>query len=202
MSGHSDDRPPVDLLDPSGQTDTERIAQSILPYSYDDARARYLSLRASGFTIREALRLIGYAHSTLSKWRMDEEFVALEARIPEFRSQLNSEYAQLEFMRNYRLVLEKDYRVLQKSIHPDKDEDGKDMPLAEQEQQYLIKMRSHYTPQQLQIIETLAKGDGDGGKEFDFTDLVIKASRMREEVEVRAKRGGSLVLPPGDNNDD
>lgn len=186
MSGHSEDRPPVSLMDPKSQTEGEKIAQSILPYSRDDARARYLSLRASGFTIREALRLIGYAHSTLSKWREQPEFVSLEERIPEFRQKLSIEYAGLEFVRNYRLVLEKDMRVLQKSLFPERDDTGLPLPLDDQEQAYLLKLRSHYTPQQLQIMEALVKGD-TGSKEFDFTEFVISASREREQVRIAAR---------------
>ncbi|MFA5353306.1 MAG: hypothetical protein WC291_03680 [Thermodesulfovibrionales bacterium] len=191
MSGHSDDRPPILLADPQSQTETEKIAQSILPYSRDDPKARYLSLRSSGFTIREALRLIGYAHSTLSKWREVPEFVALEERIPEFRQQLSLEYAGLEFVRNFRLVLEKDLRVLQKSLYPERDGDGKPLPMPDEEQSYLLKLRAFYTPQQLQIMEALLKGQTatpvEG--EFDFTKFVMTAARTREELRVEVVRG-------------
>ena len=176
MAGHSDDTPSKSLADPIGQTETEKLASSIIPYARDDAKARYLGLRASGFTIREALRLIGYAHSSLSKWRLDEEFVAIEARLPEFRQQLSMEYANLEFVRNYRLVLEKDYRVLIQSLK------SKEV-LTDQEQAYLLKMRSHYTPQQLQIIEALLGSDGKGlGDAMDFTELVLAAERVKERM--------------------
>jgi len=167
----------------------EQIAKSILPYNSDDARARYLGLRSSGFAIREALRLIGKAQSTLSFWRKDPEFVSLEDRIPEFRHALAMEYANLEFLRNYRLILEKDYRVIKRSL--DKGEQ-----LTDQEQSYLLKLRSHYTPQQLQIIEALVTGEATlpGEKEFNFTDLVIRASRVREDVEITTRDRGKPEL--------
>lgn len=195
MSGHSDDTPSKTLADPAGQTEPEKIVSSIIPYARDDAKARYLGLRASGFTIREALRLIGYAHSTLSKWRMDEEFVKLEERLPEFRHQLSMEYANLEFVRNYRLVLEKDYRVLQQSLKPRTD--GKEI-LTDQEQAYLLKMRSHYTPQQLQVIEALLGMDGrDDGQPMDFTEIVLTAAKLRERIEekitITARKTPQLV---------
>lgn len=172
----------------------EKIAQSLIPYNRDDSRARYLGLRASGFTIREALRLISKAKSTLSFWRLDPEFVDLESRLPEFRRELALEYSNLEFLRNYRLVLEKDYQVLQKSIHPDKDAEGKLVPMASQDHAYLIRMRSHYTPQQLQIMETLI-GAQTGGQEFNFTDFVITASKMEERIRVEAKHGVTNAVP-------
>jgi len=191
MSGHNENLPAVVLPDPEDQTETEKIAHSVIPYSRDDARARYLSLRASGFTIREALRLIGYAHSTLSKWRLDPEFVDVEKRLPEYRKELAAEYVGLEFTRNYRLVLEKDYRVLQRSLTKTKDEFGREVPieLSEQEHAYLMKMRSHYTPQQLQILEALLRGEqGQVDQEFNFTEFVIRAAR--EKVEIRGRRAG------------
>lgn len=169
-------------------TPEEHIAQSILPYNRDDARARYLGLRASGFTIREALRLIGKAHSTLSFWRQDAEFVQLEVRLPEFKKELALEYANLEFLRNYRLVLEKDYRILKTSLNPDKDTEGKPVPMSTQDQAYLLKMRTHYTPQQLQIIETLIRAEtGDTG--FDFTQFVLTASKIEQRVKLEVKGG-------------
>ena len=160
-----------------------------------------MGLRASGFTIREALRLIGNAHSTLSLWRKDTEFVSLEDRIPEFRKQLSLEYTNLEFVRNYRLILEKDYRVIHQSIYRQKDEDGKPLPMSEQDHTYLIKMRSHYTPQQLQIIETLILGEAEG--KFDFTDFVITAARLQERVTIEARRTKVDELPKmQDSNED
>lgn len=178
MSGHNDEKPSKTLADPPTQTEPEKLASSIIPYARDDSRARYLGLRTSGFTIREALRLMGYAHSTLSKWRLDAEFVSLEERLPEFRQQLSLEYVGLEFVRNYRLVLEKDYRVLQGSL--DKKE------LTDQDQAYLLKMRSHYTPQQLQIIEALLNAEGgELGKDMDFTEKVLEFAKIRERTEER-----------------
>jgi hypothetical protein len=169
-------------------TPEESIAQSLIPYNLDDDRARYLGLRSSGFTIREALKLIGKAHSTLSYWRLDAEFVSIEARLPELRKQLSLEYANLEFLRNYRLVLEKDYRILKLSLEPEYAEiDGKkvQLPLSRQEHEYLLKMRSHYTPQQLQIIEALL-GIGKATDGFDFTRMILEISRT-DTIKVQSR---------------
>lgn len=176
----------------------ENIAKSIVPWNRDDARARYLGLRSSGFAIREALRLIGKAGSTLSAWRKDEVFADLENRLPEFRKELALEYANLEFLRNYRLVLEKDYRVLKKSL--DKDQEV----LSMQDHQYLVKMRSHYTPQQLQIIEALISAEGAGEAGFDFTRAVIELSRTQEKIRIETRNRSESQLAPvvGDDNGD
>lgn len=169
-------------------TAEEQIAKSIVPYNRDDARARYLGLRASGFGIREALRLIGKAQSTLSAWRHDSEFSALEDRVPELRKTLALEYANLEFLRNYRLILEKDYRVIKESL-------VKDAILSTQDHQYLLKMRSHYTPQQLQIIEALITGGLEGG-EFNFTNIILEMSRTQERVKIETRNRSEAELAP------
>ena len=186
MSGHSDTRTPQILPDPPQQTVTEKIAQSLIPYQRDDARARYLSLRCSGFTIREALRLIKNAHSTLSLWRQSPEFVACEEKIPEIRKELSMEYANLEWMRNFRLVLEKDYQVLQKSLYPEKDAAGRVIPISGEDHSYLLKMRTQYTPQQLQIMEALVSQEKNVG--MDFTDFVLTAHKMEQRITIEAHK--------------
>ncbi len=201
MSGHNPEVVAVDVTQVDSRTDEEKIATAIVPYARDDARARYLGLRASGFTIREALKLIGYAHSTLSKWRLDSRFVDIETRLPEYRAELSKEYANLEFLRNYRLVLEKDFRILKRSLNPqyaDFNGDKIEIPLTKQDQEYLIKMRTHYTPQQLQIIEALVSGNGKDDS-FDFTKFVIEASRTVERVRVEGKKIPAIESEDEDN---
>lgn len=172
----------------ASQSEEESIAQSIVPYDRDDARCRYLGLRSSGFTIREALRLIGKAQSTLSAWRHDEVFADLETRIPELRRELALEYANLEFLRNYRLILEKDYRVIKSSL-------DKNVVLTAQDHQYLLKLRSHYTPQQLQIIEVLYAAD-KAGEGFNFTDFVLSMSRTKESITIGTRKRSEPQLSP------
>ncbi len=199
MAGHSDIVKVQALPDPPNQTETEKIAQSIIPYSRDDARARYLGLRSSGLSVREALRLMHYAHSTLSLWRKDSAFVVLEEDIPKYRKQLSTEYVGIEFVRNMRLILEKDYRVLQASLNPKKDNDGDELPMDEQDFAYLQKMRSHYSPQQLQIMETILGAEAGGG--FDMTEFAIQLSKTQGEVTVRARTAQEVIISSGGSKD-
>ena len=190
---------------PALNSPEESIPRSIVPYSRDDDRSRYLGLRASGFTIREALGLIGKAKSTLSMWRHDPAFVKLEDDTPNMRRTLAMEYAGLEFLRNYRLVLEKDFRVIKGSLNrvQDHDPNGKPYTVSQDSQdfQYLLKMRAHYTPQQLQAIEQLF-GRKDGEKELNWTDFVLTLSRTKEEikVETRHRQPAELATLEEDSN--
>jgi len=177
-------------------SDSESIAVSTIPWNRDDARAQYLGLRASGFKLREALALIGKAKSTLSLWRHDPVFVNLENKIPELRSTLALEYANLEFLRNYRLILEKDYRVLKSSLQKKVDADGKPTSMDGQDFQYLLKMRAHYTPQQLQVIEQLMSDSKSGGKVFNLTDFVVTATRAVEQVRIETRHRQEPELSP------
>ena len=163
--------------------DTESIAQSIIPYPYDDNRAKYLGLRSSAFTPKEATKLLGLTGSALSGWRRDPEFVSLEKRLPEFRKQLALEYASLEFYRVFRLITEKDVRVVKKSLEVDKE--GNSMPMTKEENSYLLKMRSFYTLQQMQVLAVMATGESSAS--FDFTELIKKIGREKG-IKVTAKR--------------
>jgi len=170
------------------QSETEALVQSLLPFHQDNNKARYIGYRASGFTVREAVKLVGIHQKTLSRWRdpnspwYDAGFVDAENKLAELRKTLGIEYAHLEFLRNYRLVLEKDFRIIAKSI---------DQPLSlnSQEHQYLLKARSHYTPQQLEILQRLIGGvKGDGA--FSFTDFVMTLKRTKTQEEIKLESTG------------
>lgn len=168
----------VDIL-PEGRTVEESIAISILPYPYDDKRARYLGLRASGFTVREACRFMGIHNSNVSLWRDDPKFKQIEDDLPEYRDKLSRDYLNLEFTRNFRYVLKKDYEVLKKSVDDPEN-------LSKFDKDYLIKLRTQYTPQQFQILEALAGNQAAAGGEFNFTKLVTEI--QREQVRVTMER--------------
>jgi len=143
------------------------VANTIIPYSRDDARCRYLGYRACGFSIREALQVITHSKQWLTWCRTDPQFKELEDRIPEFRKELSKEYIEIEFFRNFRYALEKDYRVLKQSLT--------DEPMPKQDHDYLLKLRSQYTPQQLQILEAIVSGT-DGG--FNFAKFVAENQEL------------------------
>lgn len=180
---------------PEVSTAEESIPRAMLPWPYDDDRSRFLGLRSSGFGIREALNLISKAKSTLSLWRKDSAFVKLEERLPELRQTLALEYVGMEFLRNLRLVMEKDARVLRKSLenHVRLDEFGNEhtIPMPNQDFQYLLKMRQFYTPVQLAQIESLfGKSSNLENATETWQDLALKRSRsvtVTEEVSVTTR---------------
>ncbi len=173
---------------PKGSVETS-IASSLVPYDRDDERALYFGYRSSGLSVREALQMIERSKQWLSLQRHDPKFVELEGRIPEFRQELSKEYLELEFFRNFRLVLEKDHQVLQKSLRK-----GYEGILTRQEQEYLIKLRTQYSPAQIQILEAIVSG-GKGG--FNFAQFVAEHPDI-----VQLSRTDTITMARGGRADD
>ncbi len=151
---------------PSGEPKEVSAATSLIPYRRDDDRAKYLGYLCCGFSFEEALYVLGLTRSWLADARQDSKFTDLEERIPDLRKVLSQEYTEMDFYRNFRMVLEKDHRVLRTSLGMElvEDENGEMVPaeLSSFDQQYLLRLRSAYTPQQLQLLEAVAGGGNSG----------------------------------------
>lgn len=160
-------------------SETEEIASSIIPFE-DGKKAAYLVKRICNFSIRESCKLAKVHERTVRKWREeDANFLRMDTEgLTELRKQLSTEYLDMEFTRNFHLVLQKDFEVLYKTVCG--------TTLTDQEQNYLIKLRSHYTPQSLAMVKQLL---GGGGLEqpFDFTKLTLTIRREREQIDIRAE---------------
>lgn len=141
------------------------IASTLIPYDRDDPMALFLGYRACGFSIREALVMIDRSKAWLSEQRHSAKFVELEGKIPDFRRDLSKEYIEIEFFRNFRLVLEKDYKVLLRSLGLEKDETGTEVSMSSGDWGYLYRMRAQYNAQQLGMLEAIVRG-GEGGFNF------------------------------------
>jgi hypothetical protein len=156
----------------------ESVVQSIISATNDSRKVRYLGFRASGFTVLESLALIGvtkYPYKTLNRWRnSDPIFVAHEANLSELRKTLGVEFAHIEFMRNLRLVMQKDFEVITKSLSTQRDD------MSPFENQYLLKTRGFYTPQSLQIMQQMVGASKEEDGPFNFEEFVMTMSRKRE----------------------
>ena len=179
---------------PSSEPKEVSAAMSLIPYRRDDIRAKYLGWMSSGFSDEEALYVLGLNRRWLDIVRQDAKFTNLEERVPEFRKELSQEYTELDFYRNFRMVLEKDHRILRKALEMElvEDEDTGKMVPAEMtsfDQQYLLRLRSAYTPQQLQLLEAVVSGN-DGG--FNFAQWVSK----NQEI-IQVSRTDTISLARG-----
>ena len=160
-------------------SEVENIAQNLLPLPQDSNKYKYLVHRISGLSMREACELVGCTDKHVHNWRRDEEFRKLDGLgMTELRQQLSDQYTNIEFTRNFHLVLQKDFDVLLKSVNGE---------LTKEEEKYLLKLRAYYTPQHLlamkQLVGEVAKDDG-----FDFTKEVFAMRLTRESIEVHTER--------------
>jgi len=161
---------------------SEHISESLLPYFPDEPKkSQYLSFRVAGFTVKEATSMVKVHERTIKRWReADPNFAVIDTSgLSELKKQLGAEYLNIEFTRNFRMALLKDFKVLEKSIKtPD--------ALSNNEQAYLLKLRAFYTPQQFAIIQQLI---GESKSEaFDFTKMVFEIRREKEEIILTQER--------------
>src|SRR4030042_3476084 len=153
------------------------IAEALFPapeeMSETPKKSRYIYYRVAFFSVREALKLADVSQKTLYAWRDDDpEFKAADlADWTDKRQTLANQYLNVEFTRNFHLVLTKDFQVLFKTVTGE--------ALTESEHEYLLKIRPHYTPQHLALINKMA-GEMEKGPEFDFTKLTLTIRREKE----------------------
>jgi len=85
---------------------------------------------------------------------------------------LAKDYVELEWLRNFRFVLEKDKRIITKSLgYGEIDpETHKPYEMTREDQEYLLKMRGQYTVDQMKALEAIV-GQNTG---FNFTELVAQ----------------------------
>jgi hypothetical protein len=171
------------------------LASSVVPYPYDDLKGKFLRFRALGFSNVEACRALGIGKSVISEWRGDDiRFLNLESRIPEFRKELAMDWISMQFARNMALAMLKDQDVLLKATNPRKimtrvviggkvseKEVEMEIPMSEQDHEYLKKMRGIYTPEQLEKLKEAVMGDSEG---LNWSKLISEISKRKGSVSI------------------
>ena len=162
-------------------TTTEGITQAMVPYFTDGTKKGvYLSYIIANFAVMEAIKLSKTSLRSVRRWREDDPtFAAIESQCrTDIRKQLSKEFMDIDFTRNFRLVLQKDFDVLWK--------DASKQTLTDKEYQYLLLIRKFYTPQHLVVIKQIL-GEIQADQGFDFTKLTLTIRREREEIAISSK---------------
>ena len=165
-------------------TETENIAQSFIPtFSDDNKKATYLSYLIANFAHREACKLTPVSEKQVRRWKdADPNFLTIcTDGLQALRKEFASTFIDMQFTRNFHLILQKDFKVLYK------DAVG-EVELTENENQYLGKIRQHYTPQSLAMVKQLL-GGGTVDQPFDFTRLTMTIKR--EQIEIKEERSNA-----------
>jgi len=172
-------------------SETEEMASSLLPLIQGDGgdgkRAEYLSKRVCNFSMRESCKLANVSEKSVRRWReADSDFLQLDTEgMTNLRKQLGNELIDMEYTRNFHLVLQKDYKILYK--------DAIGLPLSEKETEYLMKIRQHYTPQSFAMVKQLL-GGGTVDQPFDFTRLTMTIRREQIEITQEAQHEGRKAI--------
>jgi len=163
------------------ESDMAQTAASLLPYLISDSRkAKYLSLRVCGFAVREACKYAKVSESAVRHWRKtDPTFHRLEVEsLPQLRKEFAAEALGLYWVRNYRLILEKDGELLAKSLNTDDEAEE----LTSQEWMYLRKIRGQYTPDQLMAIYRATNPEGPQITSFKDLVITLRQEKVRQEM--------------------
>lgn len=169
--------------------DPAATAEAVLPYYVDDTKkTRYLSFRATGFTVGESMSLTGVHERTVFRWReADPEFHRLDTEaVGELRRTHAANYQAAEFQRNLRSFMELDRRLIARA-NAVLAEGGELGDMSREEVSYLKSVRPMYSAQNLAAMVRAANGEkGDqGGQTINFNQLVLdvkKAGSMYDQV--------------------
>jgi len=174
---------------PEDDTGEQALLSRIPLQSRNARKAAYLSWRATGFSVTESCDLASITLATLFRWReKDEEFAKFEReKISELQKTVSRDLIHLEFMRNLRLALYRDFKVLWKAaydIHT----------LTPPEFEYLKIIRKLYTPQDMVVLERALLPEDDGSRgTTTVNNLIINVDGKTVEGEV-AKRAAAREL--------
>ncbi len=129
--------------------DYEEMLVARIPLSNNPRKASYLSYRAAGFSVRESCVLVPVSFGTVKAWRRDdEEFRQWESgeKLAWLQSNVAHDLQQMEFMRNFRLCLRLDKKILFRAAL------GLSL-LTDREMEVLKVIRKHYTPQDIIAVQ-------------------------------------------------
>ena len=130
------------VIDPDKAVEEGQLEGLFPVKSEHEPRYKFLSYRYQGFTLKESQQKSAVTIQQIMYWRrMDPQFRELEQGLlgPQ-RNQIRKEIFGLAYLRNYALILEKDFTVLQKDA-----ELGQEI-LTKEEAAYLRRIRQFYTP--------------------------------------------------------
>jgi len=164
--------------------DYEEMLRARLPLNNNPRKAGYLTNRASGFSVRESCALAEVTFATVLKWRReDAEFREWEEkRLPELQHDLVGDLVRMEFLRNFRLALRRDFKLLYKAnynLHG----------MSDREYDLLKIVRKHYAPQDLLAIQkALEPEDGSlpPGAYREKLTVTIEGRQVDDEAARRA----------------
>ncbi len=179
---------PARAVIPDDEDGSEALLSLIPLQTGDSRKAKYLSWRATGFSVREACVLTPCTHGTLMRWRKeDAEFAKFETEfLRTLQKGISKDIIYMEFSRNMRLAMFQDFKVLYKAAY---DLDS----LSKNEREHLKMIRRLYTPADLVVLEkAVAPEDANKGN-VTLNAIIIQVDGQTVEDE-SARRAAARQL--------
>lgn len=183
------DPPEVEIL----ADDVEEALRARLPLITNPRKANYLANRACGFSVREACNLSGVNQGTVMKWRReDQDFAQWESKSLTFlQHELVDDILRAEFLRNMRLALNRDFKVLYKAVYNFAGLDNREFD-------YLKLIRKHYTPSDLLALERAMQPDE--GRASGGVSVTVNVSGQQVDSEDARRAAARDLLSRFDAN--
>ena len=170
--------------------DYEEMLKARIPLSNNPRKASYLAYRASGFGVRESCVLANISFVTVKKWRReDQEFREWETgeKLAWLQHRVVHDLERMEFMRNFRLLMRLDGKVLYKANYNLES-------LSEIERHLLRSMGKHYTPQALITMDRALQPDDGSLPPGSYRESVTVTVEGRAVEDENARRAASREL--------
>jgi len=170
--------------------DYEEMLKARIPLGNNPRKASYLSYRAAGFSVRESCALVPVTHGTVKAWRRDdEEFRGWESgeKLAWLQSNVAHDLTQMEFMRNFRLALRLDKKILFKAALSLAS-------LTDREMEVLKVIRKHYTPQDIMAVQRALQPEPDHLPPGSYRESVTVTVEGREVEGENARRVAAREL--------
>ncbi|KKL96767.1 hypothetical protein LCGC14_1841150 [marine sediment metagenome] len=170
--------------------DYEEMLKARIPLSNNPRKASYLSYRAGGFSVRESCALVPVSFATVKAWRRDdEEFRQWESgeKLAWLQSNVAHDLLQMEFMRNFRLCLRLDKKVLFKAALSLS-------LLTDREMEVLKVIRKHYTPQDIIAVQRALVPEPDHMPPGSYRESITVTVEGRTVEAENAKRAAARDL--------
>lgn len=170
--------------------DYEEMLKARIPLSNNPRKASYLSYRAAGFSVRESCALVPVTFTTVKSWRRDdEEFRGWESgeKLAWLQSNVAHDLTQMEFMRNFRLCLRLDKKVLYRAAMSLST-------LTDREMEVLKVIRKHYTPSDIMAVQRALQPEPDHLPPGSYRETLTVTVEGRTVEAENARRVASREL--------
>lgn len=186
---------------------TEDALFSRIALSTNPRKSAYLGYRACGFSVMAACDLVPVQHKTVVGWRKsDPDFADFESnRLYELQRNIGPDILRLEFLRNFKLALKGDFKVLNAAAllgvnrgvvgaNSEGELETLRAGLTDREFEYLKTIRKHYGPQELLALHKALEpesADEDGKGMLAQVVVIVDGKLVEGEV---ARRAGTHAL--------